>query len=199
MTMNIKKYIRKFIPKEIEFYTKALTALFVIAIMFGFFVASQFPSDAIGAIDKTMKQLSFIAKLNHIEIFFIIFLNNAVKAFLMIILGTLFGVIPVLFIVLNGYTIGVVVSVMITQVGATSVLLGILPHGILEIPAILISAGYGVWLGEMFSKRLRKKSSFRPYLKIALRKYMIIILPIIILSALIETFVTSGLLGLLAM
>ena len=192
-TMNL---YRTLVPEKIEFYVKALALLFIIAGAFGFIVAQQFPSEAGEAIENTIRELSFIGELSQIEIFFVILLNNSLKAFFMMLLGTLFGVIPVIFILLNGYAIGVVISVMTAEAGITSILLGILPHGIFEIPAILIAAGYGVWLGEMFSKKLRNKNTFTPNLKIVFKKYINIILPIILLSALIETFLTDELLAL---
>ncbi len=191
--MNLYKTL---IPQEIEFYVKALALMLVISATFGFVTAELFPIEAGEAIEQVKEEIAFIGDLNQIEIFFLIFLNNSVKAFFMMLLGTLFGIIPVLFILLNGYAIGIVISATIAEIGAISILLGILPHGIFEIPAILIAAGYGVWLGEMFSKKLKSKTPFVPHLKIVLKKYMKIILPIIAISALIEVFITGELLTL---
>ncbi len=194
--MNLYKTL---IPKEIGFYVKALALLFIISGVLGFATAEFLPTETGEAMEQIKEEIAFIGELEKIEIFFLIFLNNSIKAFFMMLLGILFGVIPVIFILLNGYMLGIITSVIIAGEGIISILLGILPHGMFEIPAILIIAGYGVWLGEMFSKKLRNKDMFTPYLKIALKKYIKIILPIIALAAFIEVFITGELLTLFLM
>lgn len=80
---------------------------------------------------------------------YIIFLNNLSIAFLMILSGFLFGIIPILILISNGIFIGVILNLMLTETGQSFglVLMGILPHGILEIPAIIIAAGFGIKVG----------------------------------------------------
>ncbi len=192
--MKIDKILKLFIPKEISFFTKALTLLFVIAGIFGFVVAQQFPAETLAAIKEAADKLAFINSMSPIQIFFMIFLNNAIKVFFMMLLGVAFGIIPVVFILLNGYIVGVVISVMLAKVGIFATLIGLLPHGIFEIFAVIIAGGYGVYLGEIFVKKLRKRDTFIPHFKIVFYKYFYIILPIILLSAIVETFFTSKLL-----
>jgi len=184
------------INQNIKFYLKALTLLFVISGTFGFITAQQFPLEAGMAVEQAAEQVSFIEELTPAGIFVLIALNNSIKAFLMMLMGVLWGVIPVLFILLNGYAIGIVVSVAIVETGLIPIILGTFPHGILEIPAILLAASYGVWLGEMFAKRLRKKEAvFGVHVKNALGKFMKVILPILVGAAFIETFITSWILN----
>lgn len=190
-TMNLYKTL---VPQKIEFYVKALAILFAISSLIGFATAELFPIETEKAIEQTKEEFIFIEDMNQIEIFLLIFLNNSIKVFFMMLLGILFGVIPVIFILLNGYVVGIVVSGMIEKIGVISILIGILPHGIFEIPAVLIAGGYGVWLGEMFSKKLKNKTSLMPTLKTVLKKYTYVIMPMILLAAIIETFITEKLL-----
>jgi len=112
------------------------------------------------------------------------------------LLGILWGIIPVLFILLNGYAVGIVISVAILETGLIPIILGILPHGILEIPAILLAAGYGIWLGEMFAKKLKNREIILSlYIKNTIDKFIKIIFPTLIIAALVETFVTSWILN----
>jgi stage II sporulation protein M len=190
--MNIPFHI----DKNIKFYFNALALLFIISGTFGFVTAQQFPLEAGMAVEQAAQQVSFIGELTPAGIFLFIALNNSVKAFFMMLMGILWGVIPVLFILLNGYAIGIVVSVAIVETGLIPIILGTFPHGILEIPAVLLAASYGVWLGEMFSKKIRKKNTeFSVNVKNAFGKFMKVVLPILIIAAFIETFATSWILN----
>jgi stage II sporulation protein M len=70
-------------------------------------------------------------------------------------------------------------------------LAAILPHGIMEIPMILISSGLGLRLGYlMYSSIMGKETDMRSELMQSLRIYMRIIMPLLFVSAVVETFVT---------
>ncbi|KRE44308.1 stage II sporulation protein M [Paenibacillus sp. Soil522] len=81
----------------------------------------------------------------------IIFLNNAIKSILVIYLGALFGILPFLFLVVNGMLIGYLLKESAELHGGGYVMelivKGLLPHGILEIPAIIIACAYGMRFG----------------------------------------------------
>ncbi len=192
--MNIRNLIK--IDKNIQFYLKALALLFIISGIFGFITAQQFSLEAGIAVEQAVEELSFIEQMGPWSIFLLIALNNSIKALFIMLLGILWGIIPILFIILNGYAVGIVISVAIVKTGLIPIILGILPHGILEIPAILIAAGYGVWLGEMFAKKLKnRKIMLSIYIKNVFDKFIKVILPILITAALIETFITSWILN----
>ncbi len=74
--------------------------------------------------------------------------------------------------------------------GLLKVLLAIIPHGVLEIPAVLIASSYGVWLGLKFYRAMLGKGEFKPYLKKALIVYFKIVVPLLFIAAFIETFIT---------
>jgi len=191
--MNIRNLTK--IDQNIKFYFKALTLLLIISGTLGFVTALQFPIDTSVAVDKASEDLSFIKNLTHLDIFLFILLNNTLKAFIIMLLGVLWGVIPVLFILFNGYAIGIVTAVVGVNTGFMSILLGTIPHGIFEIYAILLAASYGVWLGEKFVKKLKNKSiPLVSYIKISVSKFFKIVFPLLILAALIETFTTRWLL-----
>jgi len=191
--MNLKNIFH--IDKNIQFYLKALSLLFIISAVFGFITAQQFPFETGVAVKQAAEELSFIKEMNSWNIFLLIALNNSIKALFMMLMGILWGIIPVLFILINGYAVGIIISVAIIEMGLIPIILGIFPHGILEIPAILLAAGYGVWLGEMFSKKLKnRKIILSLYVKNTIDKFIKVILPILIIAALVETFITSWIL-----
>lgn len=179
------------INNDSKYYLKALFLILIISSALGFITALQFPADASVAVKKVSENLSFIENLTPLGIFSFILLNNTLKAFMMMLLGILWGVIPVLFIILNGYAIGVVAAIVGETTGFVSILLGTIPHGIFEIYAVLLAASYGVWLGEKFAKKLKNRSiSLLEHIKIAVGKFLKIVFPILIVAALVETFIT---------
>ncbi|MCR2807348.1 stage II sporulation protein M [Paenibacillus soyae] len=83
----------------------------------------------------------------------VIFLNNAIKSILIMYLGAFFGVLPFLFLVVNGMVIGYLLKVIAADPNAMPVIevivKGLLPHGIIEIPAIVIACAYGLKFGGL--------------------------------------------------
>lgn len=88
----------------------------------------------------------------------VIFFNNAVKSIFVMYLGALFGVLPLLFLVVNGMVIGFLLKHLAEQQGGAFVFelifKGLLPHGIIEIPAIVIACAYGLRFGTLVFKAL---------------------------------------------
>ncbi len=64
-----------------------------------------------------------------------------------------------------------------------------LPHGIIEVPALLIAASYGLWLGVAFIRRIRGRevTPIRFHIEHAFRRYFAVVLPLLIVAAGIET------------
>ncbi|WP_263881014.1 stage II sporulation protein M [Paenibacillus sp. PSB04] len=79
-----------------------------------------------------------------------IFLNNSIKGVLIIYLGLLAGILPVMFLLVNGMVIGYLVHSLSAQGESLAdlVIRGLLPHGIIEIPAIIIACAYGIRMGS---------------------------------------------------
>jgi stage II sporulation protein M len=74
--------------------------------------------------------------------------------------------------------------------------LGIVPHGIVEIPALIIASAMGLRVGlEVFRKIFKKEGNISEELSNALEFFWKVVIPIIFLAALIEVFITANLLG----
>ncbi|MUT68230.1 stage II sporulation protein M [Paenibacillus sp. NEAU-GSW1] len=86
-----------------------------------------------------------------------IFLNNAIKSILILYIGSLFGIVPIFFLVFNGMIIGFLLQRVAEANGTEGLLatlIGLLPHGIIEIPAIVIASAYGMKFGALVWKLL---------------------------------------------
>jgi len=92
------------------------------------------------------------------KMFFFLLLNNSVKSFAILLSGILFGLVPVIAVAANGYILGVAYLFASRGVGYVQAAKTVLPHGVLEIPAIILTAAYGLCFGVTFAKRIRERS-----------------------------------------
>jgi stage II sporulation protein M len=183
--------------KELEYlrssrkYILIMTVIFVISVIAGFVASLKDLGISENYLDMLKESFGWIKDLHPIGIMLVIFLNNAVKSLLSIVLGAGLGIIPVIFVGGNGVLLGLVANQVSGEQGALFVLAAILPHGIMEIPMILISSGLGLRLGYlMYSSIMGKETDMKTELAQSLRIYMRIVVPLLFVSALVETFVT---------
>ncbi|MGI6359354.1 MAG: stage II sporulation protein M [Bacillota bacterium] len=89
----------------------------------------------------------------------ILFWHNLRAVLLVVFLGLALGVYPAFSMLFNGMIIGVVGVVSVGSASLAAFLAGIVPHGIFEIPGLLLGAAIGLrlGLGPLLS---RKKSAF---------------------------------------
>lgn len=122
------------------------------------------------------------------ELFFKIFLNNSRAAVIMIVCGLFFSILPILAALMNGMMIGYVFQNTDLLAGRSifEMVLQLVPHGIFEIPAIILALAIGIKLGcwpvksdKLEYIKLNFKMSFYCYLKV--------ILPLLFIAAGIET------------
>jgi stage II sporulation protein M len=129
-----------------------------------------------------------------------IFFNNATASVLAMISGLAAGLVPLVFVISNGMIIGIILEMIITKAGVaegiTLFLVGILPHGIFELPAVLISTAIGIKMGyKVIMSLLSRKDLFTEDLKNGMLIFIFWILPILLIAAVIETYVTGALLA----
>jgi len=74
-------------------------------------------------------------------------------------------------------------------------ILSILPHGILELPAIIICNALGFRLAYTAFKSIFGGDGVLRELKRSLKLYVFIIIPILFIAAIIEVFITPKLAG----
>ena len=172
-------------------YFSLLTILFFVSALSGYISAMVNPENAENMVGQFFTQFEFVKELDPLKLLTLIFLNNSLKSLIAMLTGFFFGIFPVLFIFLNGYFIGVVVFVKAQKIGIFNVLMLLLPHGIFEIPAVLMASSYGVWLGGIFYEKVRGEDvSIGDAYRLAFKKFLTRIVPVLLLAAFIETFVT---------
>ena len=122
-------------------------------------------------------------------LFFNILLQNVMATIFVLVSGVIGGIIPVFAIGSNGFGLGVLYRQAAEVSGYWKAALKVLPYGVFEIPALLIAASYGLWLGVMVVRRMWGKEStpLRVQLEHAFQRYFAIVFPLLVVAAAIET------------
>ena len=116
-------------------------------------------------------------------------LQNVMATIFVIISGVILGIIPTFAIGSNGFGLGVLYRQAAEVSGISKAALKILPYGVFEIPALLIAASYGLWLGVMVVRKVRRKEGapLRSHIEHAFRRYFAVVFPLLVVAAAIET------------
>ena len=121
------------------------------------------------------------------NIFLYILTRNAVVSFTALVLGIVtYNVWPVLILLLNGVISGFAAkmqALLFNHYTFEIWLFGLIPHGIPELSALFIACG-----SSFYYRRLRSQG--KPVWGRALATYASVVLPLLVLAALVETFVT---------
>lgn len=169
----------------------------VFSIVYGYWWGRQNLAEATRVVEETLSGFGFIASLPASAVLIFIFLNNAVKSFVILVLGFLLGIFPFYFIYINGQLIGLLLAVAAPAVGWNVILASLLPHGIWELSGVVIAGGYGVWLAIELLRSIAQKSSFKNSFKYAVRGFARKVLPLLFIAAIIETYITPAIIKLM--
>jgi stage II sporulation protein M len=129
--------------------------LFLISAILGYVNARIFDETlrTAGVWDRLERAVSVIrADPTFLKAFTLIYWNNVKAVLTMMGLGIFLGVFPLMALVSNGAMLGVVLAKTAQKTGANPLWLlmtTILPHGILELPAAIVGAAYGMRMGMM--------------------------------------------------
>lgn len=140
--------------------------------------------------------------------FLFIFLNNAVKAVLFVFMGAFLGLMPIYVLLLNGGMLGYVLQTASgpDMPGWELFVKGILPHGIVELPALIVACAYGIRFGFLLvrslalallpSRRSRAGAELLHFLTMLVPLTALLVLAMFA-AAVIESTITPALLRLL--
>jgi stage II sporulation protein M len=127
-----------------------------------------------------------------------LFLNNLQACILLFLGGATFGILTIFIIGTNGLVIGAIVELVREQQSLTYVLAAIVPHGIFEIPAFIISATLGVLLARsLWSELYGKADAAGQALRLA-RIFLTVVIPLVAIAAFTEAFITPEIIRLIA-
>lgn len=140
--------------KEMKHYFIVVVLVFGFSLYMGWANSEQFSTfleNQLAGLEPMIKTIN-TQENPQIWLFVFIFLNNAIKSVIVVFLGLLLGVIPLFMLIANGMILGYVLSIQPHESTMAIVVKGILPHGIIEIPVILLACAYGLKLGMLVWK-----------------------------------------------
>ena len=171
--------------------------IFFISLVLGMLFGQDTIEGLMGQLGAILGPLALTGKLT-ILLFLIIFINNAIKALGIIFLGILLGLPTLLFLGLNGFILGGLGSALASGNGWRYVIASFVPHGVIEIPVILLAAAFGFTVGmESLKWLIRRESQVKLQLSNGLKVYVRWILPGLAIAAIIEVLVTPLLMALI--
>jgi stage II sporulation protein M len=176
--------------KSIRIFIGLSVFIFGLTTVMGYFAAAVDPELASNW-TKELKMLKWILDQPPILIMMIIFLKNLLASAMAMLLGLGLGLIPLLVVTSNGFLLGIVGYAAIQKAGILFLLAGILPHGIIELPVVLISIAIGFRLGYLLAMTLAKENvDLSGETRMAIHFLVRIVAPLLFLAAAIETFIT---------
>lgn len=172
-------------------YVLFITFVFFVALFAGYTASANFPDMADRLMEGFSARFAPLLSMPPIFIMLGIFLNNAFVSLLFLVLGLVLGIFPVLLIAFNGYIVGVISHIAAQERGLAFIVLALLPHGIIELPMVFLSAGIGLRLGhQVFAALIGRHTEIKKEFKEGMRFYLSWILPLLFLAAIVETFIT---------
>ena len=176
--------------RSIRGYILLSVLLFAGSAILGFVAASRDPQLVVIYMEEIESKLGWILGLSPPMMMGFIFLNNLFASTIAMLLGIGFGIVPALAAVLNGVVLGVIGYHAIETIGVMYLVAAILPHGIIELPTVLICIGVGFRLGHLlFLTLLGKDVDLGGEVRFALRLLRWVVL-FLFLAAVIETLIT---------
>ena len=187
---EIRSYLNRLRP-----YLIASILLFGFGFVIGSMVVHRFPQMVDNFESSLAGFISVFRGLPKAQLALAIFINNTLKTFAVILLGAILGVIPGCFLLLNGAVLGMVLSLSGQLRGHWVTLLSLLPHGILELPAVFLGTAIGLMMGASLARKLFAKSAYKfgAELRHALKFFCTVIVPLLFVAALVEAYVTPAL------
>ena len=180
-------------------YVGMTAAAFLVLLVLAYSAARLFPdipATVISAFNEDIAGSGIVQEDGSFNVL-ALFANN-LRA---MVLGILYGFIP--FLYLPALALGVnaaILGMLASLIDGQWLLLaaGILPHGIFELPALFLSLAAGLCLCKNINAYIRKneKGIMKPLLLNILRVTVLLVLPLLVIAAVRETYVTPALMQL---
>lgn len=174
-------------------YILASAGIFIVSFVVGLLISVKNPEVSENLLGLLKETFGSITSLEPFGRMLEIFKNNVRSSFMALLFGLGFGIVPFLFVAINGIVLGILVEFFLKKQGVFFVIAAILPHGIIELPMVIISVGIGFRLGHAayFSTKHQKTiQELFNELKQGVIFYFKIVVPLLLLAAIVESYIT---------
>lgn len=179
-------------------YVGMTAAAFLVLLVLAYIAGRLFPdipASVISAFNEDIAGSGIVQEDGSFNVL-ALFTNN-LRAML---LGVLYGFIPFLYLPALALGVNAAILGMLASLidGQWLLAAGILPHGIFELPALFLSLAAGLCLCKNINVYIRKneKGVMKPLLLNILRVVVLLVLPLLVIAAVMETYVTPALMQL---
>ncbi|MBC8078829.1 MAG: stage II sporulation protein M [Gorillibacterium sp.] len=178
--------------------------IFILGIVLGYLNLYE------GLMESTLNNMKELVKSmdkgnnQGLRLFGFIILNNLITIVLIIFSGALFAFIPIYFLIMNGMIIGYLAGHLEGET-RLSLVVGILPHGIFELTAVVLAGAFGIRFGFLMIDlvislpiaKAREKVwiKFKVFIRSTIPLIGVLFV-LLLIAAVIEVTVTPWLLGL---
>ena len=187
---NYINFIKTFVKENKNYIIAAL--LYTVFCIFLFVITPISESEKQIFIQSAKEYVEKIITNNHLQLFLNIFFNNSFIALIVFLSGFMLSFLSIFIVLSNIFVVWIVLSFSIEKVWLLTSLLAILPHGIIEISAILFSLALSFKLTHLVVKKVwnRKKYKIWWEIKKSFQFFWSIILWLLLIAAFIESFIT---------
>jgi stage II sporulation protein M len=135
---------------------------------------------------------------NSYEMCLKLFANNLEACIFLFLGGASFGILTIFIMSLNGIVIGAIMEIVHKDHSALFVAAALLPHGIFEIPAFIISGALGILLAQSLIAEWYGGEDAAVDARKFSRLFILYVLPLVFVAACVEAFITPVVIHLVA-
>jgi stage II sporulation protein M len=161
----------------------------------GMAIGLAMPNNVAGLLTEDLAAIEALASILgpfQITTVLIIFFKNVSALLVSFLFSPLLCLVPILALTVNGWLLSFVSVIVVQEESLGLLLAGLLPHGIIELPALIIGEAAALSFGTMTIVALiakNRRSQLLPNLKRNLR-YLVIAFALLLPAAIIETYIT---------
>lgn len=176
----------------------SLLILFIASCIITYFIMLKNESLVTGLMDQVSKMFEekdlVDADTSALALAIGLFKNNIIACLTLFVTGFLPIFIPAIgIVIMNSAIMGIMFAYMKLKGQAVMQMLfaGILPHGIFEIPAIILSGTLAFYISiGIFRKINDKNYSFKECTGHAFKTFLLVCVPLLVVAAIVEAFIT---------
>ncbi|WP_297506648.1 stage II sporulation protein M [Thermococcus sp.] len=181
--------------KRVWRYLLYLSFVFLLGLLAGIAYAYSNPQNAGAFVGRLAREIGPLSP-DPFKNFLRIFVHNSMVALMVLLSGLFFGIGPWLMVGFNGVVVGIVSGFLsIEGFPAEKLFLGLVPHGIFEIPGFLLAGAAGLEWYRRIREAEEASEGFKKGVKIALKLYLLTLL-LLLIAAFVEAYVTPKVAGL---
>jgi len=173
--------------------------LFFTTITVGWIGAAQNPSVGEDLLKLFEKEVAGqMDGTNSFDMCLKLFTNNLQACILLFLGGASFGILTIFIMSLNGIVIGAIMEIVRKDHSVLFVAAAILPHGIFEIPAFILSGALGILLAQSLIAEWYGTGDTAVTARGYAKLFILYVLPLVAIAACVEAFITPVVIHLVA-